>query len=155
MELIVEDREGRALGQRDLEGSRWELVGNHFENVQDIAVAITIAGHFGNMYIKNGNDRIGGDTNMPGRSLNPGHQIVIEAGKLSLNYHEQRTIVLSNNTGVPGSHIEFARHTAEELKARADVLQTTLARGGSIAAAAESLLASVYDLLVSLKISVT
>ena len=60
MELIVESDGGRVLGSCDLDFTRWELVGDHFENLRSITVTITAAGKFGNMYIKIGNKRMNG-----------------------------------------------------------------------------------------------
>jgi hypothetical protein len=157
MELIVEDKEGRILGRRDLEGSRWEQVGDHFENVQDVAVMITKGGYFADMYIKNGNERIGSDTiNMMTHALGPGFQVNMAAGKVALSFHEIRSQVWGDSA--PGSQIQFACSTADDLKGKADELQTILARRNLdvppiVAAAVEALLSTVYDLLASLKVT--
>lgn len=60
MELIVESDDGRVLGSCDLDFTRWELIGDHFENLRPVTVTITVAGKFGNIYIENGNKRING-----------------------------------------------------------------------------------------------
>ena len=118
MELIIESDDGRVLGSRDLDGSRWEQVGDHFENLQVVAVDITAAGTFGEMYIKNGNQRIGGEHYRVGSRLDIGGAIIMPINNLKLGYHEQHTQVWGDKArdhGVSGSQIEFSRGAAEQL----------------------------------------
>ena len=84
MELVVESDDGRILGSRNLKGSRWERVGDHFENLQVISVAIAVGGIFGSLYIENDNKRICGEQKPLGY-LKPGSEVLMAPHKLKLS----------------------------------------------------------------------
>jgi hypothetical protein len=149
MELVVEDQDGYILGSRDLEGSRWEQIGQHFINLQEIVVAIAASGTFGTMYIKNGNERIGGASRLTGQ-LHQGSEVRIPIGGMPLSWHERRP-----EDSVSRSHVEFAKNTVAEMRLRANKLEALLNTEdipAAVVVAINDLLAAVYDLLASLSI---
>lgn len=160
MELVVEDEDGRVLGERDLEGSRWEQRRNHFTNLQDVTVPISVRGSGrGSAYIRNGNQRIG---SVSVGSIEPGSSLCFHAGRMELNWHEEHSPVPDDSArrGQIEFQIEFTRSAADDVRDRAAALQILLARRGldippEVREAGNSLLAAVDDLLAGLKVCVS
>ena len=84
MELIVESDDGRVLGSCDLDCTRWQLVGDHFENIRPITVTITTAGTYGCVYIRCSNGRINNDTYERHGYLQVGYRVSVRAHGLKI-----------------------------------------------------------------------
>jgi hypothetical protein len=165
MKLIIEGKDGRVLGARDLEGSRWEQVEDHFTNVQDVAIQIEKSGDFGEMYIKVGNGRIGNDQATVRGRLDVGSAIHMAAHAMRLSWNEpHRPNVWDDRNS--GNRISFSLAAAAEVGKRAEHLSSILRNAQAQASAgleriippdvceaALDLLASIDDLLAALQVT--
>lgn len=156
MKLVIEGKDGRVLGSRDLEGSRWEQVDNHFTNVQDVAVQIDKGGDFGNMYIEVGNGRIGNDQATVSGRLDVGSAVHMASHAMRLSWNEPHTNIWNDTNS--GNKISYSLNAVAEVGKRARELSSILRKAQAdipfeICEAAQSLLASVEDLLAALDVT--
>jgi hypothetical protein len=170
MRLVLEDAEQRVLGSADLEGSRWEQVGQYFEPLQSIGIRIQRSGVLKLSYIEVGNSRVYGEVLVPG-ALQEGSTIIIPREATRLTWTEPppppppSSGVWGERAAARGgasSPLHFARNVAEDVERKAQNLLGILeARqkdrpGGTkthpFLGAVHDFVLAVLDLLASLKV---